>query len=29
VFEGIVERELARIAHRNMEICRLGEQFIL
>lgn len=29
VFEGVVERELARIAHRNMEICRLGEQFIL
>jgi cAMP phosphodiesterase len=29
VFEGAVERELARIAHRNMEICRLGEQFIL
>lgn len=29
VFESQVERELARIAHRNMEICRLGEQFIL
>jgi hypothetical protein len=29
VFELQVERELARIAHRNMEICRLGEQFIL
>lgn len=29
VFEAQVERELARIAHRNMEICRLGEQFIL
>jgi 3',5'-cyclic-nucleotide phosphodiesterase len=29
VFEARVERELARIAHRTMEICRLGEQFIL
>jgi 3',5'-cyclic-nucleotide phosphodiesterase len=29
VFEVTVERELARIAHRNMEVCRLGEQFIL
>ncbi len=29
VFEGQVERELAKIAHRNLESCRLGEQFIL
>lgn len=29
VFEGIVEKELSRIRNRNLEICRLGDQFIL
>ncbi|MBX3274387.1 MAG: 3',5'-cyclic-nucleotide phosphodiesterase [Sandaracinaceae bacterium] len=29
VFEAAVEKQLARIRGRNMEICRLGEQFIL
>ena len=29
VFEAVVEKELARIRDRNLEICRLGDQFIL
>lgn len=29
VFESRVERELARIQGRNLEICRLGERFVL
>ena len=29
VFEQIVEKELARIRDRNLDICRLGDQFIL
>lgn len=29
VFEGAVEKQLARIRNQNMEICRLGDQYIL
>jgi cAMP phosphodiesterase len=29
VFERVVEKELARIQHRNLEICRLGDQYVL
>ncbi len=29
VFEGVVEKQLARVRGQNMEICRLGDQYIL
>lgn len=29
VFESVVEKQLAKLRARNMEICRLGDQFIL
>jgi 3',5'-cyclic-nucleotide phosphodiesterase len=29
VFESRVEKELTRIRDRNLDICRLGDQFIL